>query len=245
MHIHNLPASPERMELTDTFRFSCRKELSCFGSCCRKRDLTLTPYDVLRLKNALQMHSDEFLIRHTHYSLDPATGFPMIAIKLGPLPENLCPFLISDGCSVYNDRPTVCRLFPLARVSGFKQDSTTYDEFFYTLPAPECLGRQEERMISVEAWVREQGLEPYKTANDKMLHILFHPERSKDRALNDKQLQKIFVALYNLDVFREFVFKTNFLDTFSVDGQTQSLIETDDYELLLLGFSYLRTGLFA
>ncbi|MBN2321351.1 MAG: YkgJ family cysteine cluster protein [Acidobacteria bacterium] len=244
MRVHNLPEMHERLELPDTFQFSCRKELSCFGSCCRNRVLTLTPYDVLRLKNNLRMHSDDFLTRHTEYSLDPATGFPLISIKLGSAPEKLCPFLISEGCSVYEDRPTVCRLFPLARVSGFEQDSKSHDEFFYALSTPGCLGRMEERMLTVGQWLSEQGMDPYRAANDSMLHLLFHPGRSRDRALNEKQLQKILVSLYNLDVFREFVLKTNFMDAYSIDTQTQSRIENDDQELLRLGFSFLRTDLF-
>ena len=92
MRIHNLPEMHERLELTDTFQFSCSKGLRCFGSCCRNRDLTLTPYDVLRLKNNLRLHSDDFLTRHTQYRLDPSTGFPLISIKLGPAPEKLMLF---------------------------------------------------------------------------------------------------------------------------------------------------------
>ena len=245
MHIHNLPDLDERLGLADTFQFLCRKELSCFGSCCRNRDLTLTPYDVLRLKNNLQMHSDDFLTKHTQYSLAPVTGFPLISIKLGSAPEKLCPFLVSDGCSVYEDRPTVCRLFPLARVSGFEQDSASHDEFFYTLPTPKCLGRRQDRILTVEQWLQEQGMEPYREVNDQMLHVLFHPRRDRNRSLNEKQLQKILVSLYNLDVFREFVFKTNFSEVFSIDPETLSRVEKDDLELLKLGFSYLRADLFS
>jgi Fe-S-cluster containining protein len=244
MRIHNFPEMHERLELTDTFRFSCRKELGCFGSCCRNRDLTLTPYDVLRLKNNLRLHSDDFLTRHTQYRLDLSTGFPLVSIKLGAEPRKLCPFLIPDGCSVYEDRPTVCRLFPLARVSGFEQDSTSHDEYFYTLPTQGCLGMMEERLLTVEQWLLEQGMDPYRAANDNMLHLLFHPRRGGDRALNEIQLRKIFVSLYNLDVFREFVFRTKFFEAFPVDSQTQSRIERDDTELLQMGFAYLRTDLF-
>jgi len=244
MRIHNLPAMHERLDPADTFRFSCHEELGCFGTCCRNRDLILTPYDVLRLKNNLQLHSDDFLTRHTQYRLDPATGFPLIGIKLGPDPEKLCPFLVSEGCSVYGDRPSVCRLFPLARVSGFKQDSTIQDEFFYMLPAPKCLGRSEERLLTVAQWLEEQGLDSYRSVNDRMLHLLYHPRRSRDRKLNEKQLQKIFVSLYNLDVFREFVIHTNIIEACSMDSQVQSRIENDDLELLLFGFSYLRMNLF-
>jgi Fe-S-cluster containining protein len=245
MHVHNLPPGYERLEPADSFAFACRKELSCFGSCCRNRDLRLTPYDVLRLRGALKLHSDDFLSRYTLYTLDPATGFPAISIKLAQDALRQCPFLKPEGCSVYEDRPTVCRLFPLARVSGFKPDSTKHDEFFYMLPAGGCLGGAENKVQTVQDWLESQGVAPYRKANDKMLHLLFHPERGKDRALSDGQIQKIIVACYNLDVFRDFVFGTSFLDVFAVDAETRTRIGEEDYELLMLGFAYLRTTLFS
>ncbi len=244
MRFQNLPDMYKRLELKDTFQFSCRKDLRCFGSCCRNRELTLTPYDVYRLKTNLQMHSDDFLAEHTRYRLESTSGFPLISIKLGSEPEKICPFLKADGCSVYEDRPTVCRLFPLARVSGFEQNSKSHDEFFYTLSTPECLGRREERTLTVLQWLEEQGLEPFRAENDKMLHLLFHRQHDRGRALTEHQLQKIFVSLYNLDVFRKFVFETNLIETFSVDSQEQSRIAENDLELLHLGFSYLRADLF-
>ncbi|MEJ2110152.1 MAG: YkgJ family cysteine cluster protein [Acidobacteriota bacterium] len=245
MNIHNVPAVCTRMNVSDTFHFSCHKGLSCFGSCCRNRDLRLTPYDVLRLKRALKLHSDAFLAEYTSYTLDPTTGFPAISLKISEDENRQCPFLTSDGCRVYTDRPTVCRLFPLARVSGFKQDSRIHDEFFYMLPSGHCRGIHEERLQSIDQWMEAQGVAPYRKTNDKMLHLLFHPERGKDRALSEKQLQKIVVACYNLDVFREFIFNTDFARAFSIDATTLEAIKDNDSELLAIGFAYLRTTLFS
>jgi len=244
MHINYIPEGHKRLECTDKFTFACSKELPCFGSCCRKRDLLLTPYDVLRLKSALKLHSDDFLSQHTVYTLDPTTGFPSVSIKLEEA-DGKCPFLTPEGCSVYQDRPTVCRLFPLARVSGFKQESKEYEEFFYMLPTGSCLGIRRIKTQTIKEWIESQGVTPFKEANDKMLYLLFHPERSNDRALNEKQLQKIIVACYNLDVFREFIFNSNFFETFSVDAAIRSRIADNDPELLDLGMAYLRTTLFS
>ena len=125
-----------------------------------------------------------------------------------------------------------------------RQDSAVHDEFFYTLPATGCLGRREERILTVAEWLKDQGMEPYRAVNDRMLQLLFHPRRGADRALTEKQLQNIFVSLYNLDVFREFIFNTNFLEVYSLDTQVQSRIKSGDLEILEFGFSYLKTNLF-
>ena len=44
----------------DGFTFACHPEVPCFNQCCRRLNLVLTPYDVLRLKNHLGMSSEEF-----------------------------------------------------------------------------------------------------------------------------------------------------------------------------------------
>lgn len=244
MTLDSLPPTHKRLHLADNFQFSCHKGLSCFGTCCRNRDLTLTPYDVLRLKNTLKLHSDEFLNRYTVYRIDSASGFPIVSLQMRQDAEKLCPLVTSEGCSVYSDRPTACRLFPLARASGILQDSAEHDEFFFFLEAPYCLGKNEDRSQKIKEWLSEQGMDFYRKVNDKMLGLLFHPDRKRGTALSDIQLQKIMVACYNLDVFREFVFKTKFLESYVIDERTCSLVEKDDFELLMLGFSYLRTSLF-
>ncbi len=245
MLINSLPDPHNRLYPGNAFRFSCRKDLACFGTCCRNRDITLTPYDVLRLKNALKLHSDDFLSRHTLYRMDPASGFPVISLKMGEDEKRLCPFLEAEGCSVYKDRPTACRLFPLARASGIQQDSAIQDEFFFMLDAPGCIGKNEEKAQDLREWLSSQGMEIYRTINDKMLHLLFHPDRKPEVPLSDSQLQKVIVACYSLDTFREFVFKTKFLQSYILDKRTRSLIEKDDLQLLLLGFSYLKASLFS
>lgn len=243
MRFHNMPVRRERLDLNDRFSFACHRQLACFGSCCMKRDLCLTPYDVLRLKRTLDLHSDDFLAQHTVYALDPATGFPSISLKLNAN-DGRCPFLTETGCSVYRDRPTVCRMFPLARVSGFKPGSLEREEFFYLMPSGSCLGTREGRSLTVAEWLEDQETGPYREANDKMLHLLFHPRRGGVRNLNEKQLRKIIVACYNLDVFRDFVFKTPFLEAYPIAEAARAAVVRDDSELLDLGLGYLGETLF-
>lgn len=244
MLLDSLPPPDKRLYLADSFNFSCHKGLACFGTCCCNRDLTLTPYDVLRLKNALKLHSDDFLCHHTLYRLDSNSGFPVITLKMAQDENKTCPFLTPEGCGVYGDRPTACRLFPLARASGVLRDSTARDEFFFMMDSSICLGGDEEKTQNLKEWLLDQGLETYRTINDKMLYLLFHPERKQKEPLSERQLQKIMIACYNLDIFRKFVFETKFFNSYFVDEHTRTLIKNDDFELLKLGFTYLRTSLF-
>jgi Fe-S-cluster containining protein len=204
----------------------------------------LSPYDVLRLKRALKLHSDRFLVEYAVYALDAHSGFPIISLKMREDEDKTCPFVCADGCSVYKDRPTACRLFPLGRASGFGKNRGVRDQFFFLQDIPGCLGKGETKTWTVEEWLKDQGVLPYMAINDKMLDLLFHPKRDRDKPLDDQQLQKLIVACYNLDEFRDFLARTNLLDTSGVDDETRSRIQREDTALLMFGLAYLTATLF-
>jgi hypothetical protein len=106
------------------------------------------------------------------------------------------------------------------------------------------LGKGEAKAWSVEGWLKDQGVMPYMAINDKMLDLLFHPKREMGKPLDDRQLQKLIVACYNLDEFRAFIAETKLLDASHVDGETRSRIEKDETALLMFGLAYLTATLF-
>ncbi len=238
------PPQEERLKPDDTFRFLCHKALSCFNSCCRNKHLPLTPYDILRIKKNLGIHSDDFLSRYGVYRPDPESGFPVLSIKMDDHNAE-CPFVTPKGCGIYPDRPTACRLYPLGRSSGIDPKEGKLEEFFSLLHITHCHGLGEEKVWKVAEWVNNQGLLSYIDMNDKMLGILFHPRRNPSTPIKESQQQKVMVACYNLDLFREFVFETPFLKQFGVDENTALSVKADDVALLDLGFAYLKIALFA
>ncbi len=243
MEIFPHKPTKETLLLTDSFYFLCHSELSCFNSCCRNKHLPLTPYDVLRLKRGLNLHSDDFLSRYTLYRIDENSGFPVISLKMENTGDKPCPFVSDSGCLVYANRPSACRLYPLGRASRITENGTP-EAFFFRLDTPNCLGIKEETQWKVTDWIENQGLGPYLEWNDKMGPILFHPKREKGKPLSQGQIQKIIVACYNLDVFREFVFKTEFLTKVEIDNNLVSKAEQDDEPLLEIGLIYLHRFLF-
>ncbi len=245
MFLDNGQTVGKRLYREDSFAFSCHKDLSCFNSCCRNKDLLLTPYDLLRLKNALKIHSDELLTSYTLYRLDPGSEFPVITLKMDDNKKKYCPFVGPDGCKVYGDRPTACRLFPLGRATGInKAHADGQDEFFFLLDIPGCLGIKEKRRLNIDSWLDDQGLLPYTAMNNKMLDLIFHPKRDRARPLNDRQLQNIIVAGYNLDVFREYVYEQRLLEEFKVTAEDCFKIKNNDADLLAFSFNYLYQVLF-
>lgn len=59
------PVIPRTFDETKVIQFQCRKGISCWNKCCSNIDITLTPYDILRLKNRLEIGSGEFLQKYT------------------------------------------------------------------------------------------------------------------------------------------------------------------------------------
>lgn len=244
MFTHNAPGTEFRLGPGDMFFFACHPGLDCFNTCCRNKHLPLTPYDVLRLKSGLGMHSDRFLSEHALYRLDPESGFPVLSLRMKEAPESPCPFVTLNGCRVYEDRPTACRLYPLGRAAGQDPAEPEGRPFYFRLDTPGCLGTGEPGVWRVEEWERSQGLAPYVRMNDRMLDIVYHPGRDRRKPLNEKQVQKVMVACYNLDIFREIVFTPRFHEIHPLEEGTKNRIADDDTALLELGMAYLFRTLF-
>jgi uncharacterized protein len=236
------PAAEKRLALTDTFAFSCHSGLSCFNRCCRNKHLPLTPYDVSRMRKALKMHSDKFLEQYVVYRPDPLSGFPVLSI--GMRGDGACPFVGPDGCTIYDDRPTACRLYPLGRSSRVARNGGSPEAFYHLLDTPDCQGIKERKTQTVASWQEEQGLLPYLEMNDRMLGLLFHPKRDRAEDLTELQQKKVLVACYNLDLFREFVSKTGLAGVCTIDRKTRDRAMADDTALLALGLAYLDHTLF-
>ena len=70
------------------------------------------PYDIIQLKNGLEISSEEFLQQYT-FTLMGKNGLPAIILKMKDNDEKSCPFVTSQGCRVYDSRPWACRIYPL------------------------------------------------------------------------------------------------------------------------------------
>ena len=86
------------------FAFRCHPGISCFTQCCRDVTIALTPYDVLRLRKALGISSYEFLEKYTLIIPKKNRLIPLVVLKMND-EDKKCPFVIEEGCRVYQERP--------------------------------------------------------------------------------------------------------------------------------------------
>jgi Fe-S-cluster containining protein len=227
----------------DTFTFSCHKGIECFTRCCAALQLVLTPYDILRLKNRLGISSGEFLETHTYTRFDRHPRFPMVLLKMTSQPSQACPFVSSDGCTVYDDRPAACRIYPLGRAAQKRGDEKEAREQFFIVKEDHCLGFREDRAWTVKSWMLDQGLDEYNRLNDAWLEIISSPGSLGPKGEISRKLQMFFMVSYHLDTFRAFLFGSRFFELFQIPGELRTRIEKDDVALLSFGFDWLKLSL--
>ena len=239
------PIVPVRLDLDSTICFSCDKELACFTKCCHNNSAFLTPYDIIRLKNRLGIPSDEFLLLYTLPGKIEASDLPVPVMKLREDKNNACPFLGEEGCTVYEDRPVACRYYPVAAGLFHNHDELNNENFFALIKEGHCLGHDLGQEMTIAQWREDQGIPPYDEHNKGWVEIILR-RKSLGPFVNipEKTLQMFFMASYNLDAFRRFVLKSNFLKIYDIEEERLEAVKKDDLALLQLGYDWLMTTLF-
>ena len=227
---------------TDTFTFACHPGVPCYTRCCRGADMYLYPYDVIRLKNRLGMDSDAFLERHTESALRDNPHFPSVMLKMSDVDNGACPFLNDAGCSVYEDRPFSCRAYPIERGVGRTGAGGRKIDFYTIARHDHCKGHGEKTIWTVGAWLADQGVADYNAANDLWVDVdsLFRKNPWGERGLASPAFGMAFMACYNVDRFRRFVFESTFLSRFEVALERLAQIKSDDAALMHFGFDWVR-----
>ena len=225
------------------FFFACHPGVPCFTRCCSDLDLALTPYDVLRLKNRLGISSGDFFDRYTTDQVRHNCGLPMLMLKMKNDSKRTCPFLQPEGCTVYQDRPGACRLYPVARAA--KYVGGRLKEQHFLVKEPHCLGFHEEKEWTDKEWLEDQGLELYNQMNGLWMAInQSSKENNTPPPITEEKLKMYFMACYNLDMFKKFVFESRLLNLFYIDKKTVSQIQSDERELLKFSFRWLQFAIF-
>ena len=237
---------PQKSGLTilgpeDDFRFSCHPGVGCFTRCCRDITIFLTPYDVLRMKNTLKISSEEFLRKYTT-TLIGDLGLPVVALKMGEDEEKSCPFVAKTGCTIYEGRPWSCRIYPLQPEST-KITEKAGREYYSVMDVPFCLGLKEDQSLSVAGWKDEQGIPVYREMEGFFKTITMNEFLSDKKITNQKIQEMYYMACYDLDRFRRFVFESRFLETFDVEPEVIEKIKHDDVELFKFAMRWLEYGL--
>ncbi|OAQ20669.1 YkgJ family cysteine cluster protein [Thermosulfurimonas dismutans] len=195
---------PREFSLEDEIVFACHPGVPCFNKCCYDVHLVLSPYDFLRLRRALELSPEEFVEKYGEVYIGEVTQLPIVAIKMNPH-DFACPFLRPEGCSVYADRPSACRIYPLARFLREDPETGERQEIYRIIRETQCKGHYEKRPIKVKDYLEEQGLPNYHYFNDLFGKVVTKRQQHAETPLTADQLDLIYIACYDLPRFREMI----------------------------------------
>lgn len=234
-----------KLSLEDTFNFKCYKGIACFNKCCRDVNIFLTPYDVLRLRKGLNMGSEEFLKKYTDTLILDKKNIPAVILKMDKDNDLRCPLVSDEGCSVYDNRPWACRMYPVGMAQP-NNDYTAKSEFYFITEEemPFCEGLKENNEWTIKKWKEDQGSDEYDLKSETYKRIILHDFFLKNNGLTEQKTSMFYMASYNLDAFRTFVFESSFLDKFDVEEKLKDQMKSDDEALLFFGFRWLRFSIF-
>lgn len=245
------PVTPTRLDAGDSFFFRCHDGLSCWKKCCHGADITLTPYDILRMSKHLGLGASDFLAQYSVPAYFQKTDLPVAKLKMGGDDgKGACPFLSETGCSVYEDRPATCRYYPLGLVSMKMKDGDNKEDFHFLVKEQYCLGHGEAKSQTVAEYRHEQGVEVYDTNIRGWIDILMKMASWSTmggpggKRPTPQTQRMFFMATTDPDSFRKFVFGSSFLDKYEVPEAVAEACRTDDEALLELGYAWLKAVLF-
>ncbi|PIZ51172.1 hypothetical protein COY27_04535 [Candidatus Woesearchaeota archaeon CG_4_10_14_0_2_um_filter_33_13] len=151
-------------------KFKCKQ---C-GHCCDSTYIQLAPFDIKNICDTLDISTQKF---HEKYSMfNSSDNIPRCYLRNRPR----CPFKENKLCTIYNNRPLRCRLFPLGRV--YPEDLN--ESSFLILPEEKCIGFDTGKKIKISEFLEQQNVNSLDKLSEEWNHFLI---TLKDNPTIEKQ----------------------------------------------------------
>jgi len=178
----------------DRFSFTCQRTNTCCRNFSDGERIILDPYDVLRLSRKKGITTGKFMSKYATLTLDNETHIPIALLNYsGREHKNKCHFLRSYGCSVYQDRPLRCRLYPLGRLSS--RDKT----FYMLINNCPCGDKLSSNEWTVSDWLSESECKSYLEFENVSNGILEDCDMEIYKALSPEIKLEFGRMLYDID----------------------------------------------
>lgn len=232
MSPNSIPEQVSRIHANQTFCFSCSPSLACFTECCRMLELALSPYDLIQLRRATGLASQQLLDQLVIEECDAESVFPRFYLTMLDDGRDSCPFVSHEGCRIYPWRPGACRAYPLGRAVIFH--GNYQEEHFVLVQETHCQGFAERQEHTLASFTRDQQLHVYNRYNDAVAQLIQHPKIRAGFSPDTHQRQLFSLALFNQDAFRHKIVAGDF-----ADFPEKNITGLADEELLLASIPWL------
>jgi len=173
----------------DKFQFGCEKR----GDCCRDRHehpILLSVYDVFRLRQHLKVSGQEFAEKYGRTLLGAHSQLPLMILRNDwtdkRREKSSCVNLKDNKCSVYENRPLVCRLYPVGRALDPDRNS-----YFMLTKTDGCCPTGCGQEHTIEEWLTKAEAESFFEWNDKF-HELYMQIDFKNYKKLRKEIKWVF-----------------------------------------------------
>ncbi len=234
-----------QLEADETFCFGCHRDVPCFTDCCQDINILLTPLDVIRLSRRLGLDTQDFLDQYTLTPITKDLHLPVLMLKMNVQDEKRCFFVGENGCTVYDDRPWACRMYPLGSGLPPARAGQEPEPIYFLFEDSFCEGHAETDAWTVKKYRENQGVPEREAIERGFQEIVSHPWFIGGRQLDPRRMEMFHTACYNIDTFRRFIFSSSFLKRFELEDELVGKIKEDDEALLQFAFRWLKFALFA
>ena len=182
----------------DRFEFACKRTGVCCKNFTSNDRIIIEPYDVLRLCRKLKISTGRFMKVYADLILDDNIHFPIALLKYkGNSARNKCHFLRSYGCSIYEDRPLRCRLYPLGRIL---HDGKSY---FIHINNCSCEESDAYAAWSAQEWIDNSNAEEYLEYQGYISEVYSYADWETFRNLDIDKKLALGETLYHIHEFPE------------------------------------------
>lgn len=230
------PIYPE-LDFDGSFRFSCGPHISCFVDCCTGTNIWLYPFDVLRISRALGISTTEFIRRHCRY-FDSPPHFPVLLLKSADNGKGRCPFALDSGCSVYPDRPWVCRLFPVVPTECRTDETAECDRRFNIFVWKGCRGVGTGPETTIREWWLNAGMAVYEETYLDWQKLT--EELKLSGQLTGEKAEMFSLGSFDPDRLLHNLRSNEYADIFPLEAEKLHRAADDDIFLMQLACRWLR-----
>lgn len=135
-------------------------------------------------------------------------------------------------------------MYPLGVASPKEGNLAGDEKFYFLMEEPLCKGLEESDECTIAEWLKDQGITEYDRMGESFKELTLHDYFQHGGNLSPEKMDMFYMATYDLDRFRKFIFESTFLRRFAIEEETIEKIGQDDLELMSFGVKWLRFCLF-
>jgi hypothetical protein len=113
---------------------------------------------------------------------------------------------------------------------------------FFFKPPDFCRGQDEDEEWTISEWTRDQDAELYRKMTMRWAEVkrLFLDDPWGVEGSEGTKAKMAFMATYNIDRFRDFIFQSSFLGRYKIKSALLTKLKADDLQLLKFGFEWVK-----